>query len=57
MKKLVQAEGQDRNVFNTLKRCLRDIKKLDNTQLAILHFESWHEAKTRAAYIDEGDNE
>lgn len=52
MNKVKQAEGQDRNVFNTLKRVIRDIAKLDNEQLAILHFESWHEARQRASGID-----
>lgn len=47
MAKIKQSEGQDRNVFNTLKRVIRDLSKLDNEQLAILHFETWHEAKTR----------
>lgn len=43
-----QPVGQDRNVFNTAKRFLRDLNKLDNKQLAILHFEIWHEAQKRA---------
>lgn len=46
--KLVQAEGQDRNVFNTLKRVIRDIGMLTDDQLAVLHYESWHEAYMRS---------
>lgn len=46
--KLVQAEGQDRNVFNTLKRVIRDIDKLTDEQIALLHFESWDAARRRA---------
>lgn len=46
--KLLQAEGQDRNVFNTLKRVIRDIDKLTDEQIARLHFESWDEARRRA---------
>lgn len=46
---LKQAEGQDRNVFNNLKRVIRDIEKLDNTQLALLNFEVFHEARKRGA--------
>lgn len=49
---LKQADGQDRNVFNTLKRVIRDLSKLDNEQLAILHFETWDEARKRT--IEEG---
>lgn len=48
MTKLVQAEGQDRNVFNTLKRTIRDLPQLTDEQLAILHFETWHNARIRA---------
>lgn len=48
MSKLKQAEGQDRNVFNALKRIVRDLPKLTDEQLAILHFETWHEARVRA---------
>lgn len=48
MTKLVQGEGQDRNVFNTLKRTIRDLPKLTDEQLAILHFETWHNARIRA---------
>lgn len=47
MGNLKQAEGQDRNVFNSLKRVIRDISKLDNEQLAALHFETWDEARKR----------
>lgn len=53
MGKIKQSEGQDRNVFNTLKRVIRDLSKLDNEQLAILHFETWHEAKTRSGNVDD----
>ncbi len=45
--KIKQSEGQDRNVFNTLKRVIRDLSKLDNEQLAILHFETWDEVRKR----------
>lgn len=48
MTKLEQAEGQDRNVFNTLKRTIRDLDQLSDEQLAILHFETWHNARLRA---------
>lgn len=41
-------EDQDRNVFNTLKRCLRDIDQLTDEQLAVLHFESWNVAYQRS---------
>lgn len=47
--KVKQAEGQDRNVFNTLNRLLKNLGKLDNEQLAILNFEIWHEARKRGA--------
>lgn len=57
MAKIRQSEGQDRNVFNTLKRVIRDISKLDNEQLAILHFETWHEAKSRGGKIEENEYE
>lgn len=53
MSKIKQAEGQDRNVFNTAKRLIRDLNKLDNEQLAILHFEIWHEAQKRADTVRE----
>ena len=53
MNKIKQAEGQDRNVFNTAKRVLRDLDKLDNNQLAVLHFEMWHEAQKRADKVQE----
>lgn len=53
MSKIKQADGQDRNVYNTLKRVVRDLPKLDNEQLAILHFESWHEAQKRADKVQE----
>lgn len=49
MSKLKQAEGQDKNVFNNLKRFIRDIEKLDNTQLALVNFEVFHEARKRGA--------
>lgn len=55
MGKVKQAEGQDRNVFNSLKRVIRDLSKMDNEQLAILHFETWDEARKRANV--EGDSE
>jgi formate-dependent nitrite reductase cytochrome c552 subunit len=55
--KLVQGEGQDRNIFNNVKRTVRDIKQLTNEQLAVLHFESWHEARSRAAGIIEEEIE
>lgn len=48
--KLKQPEGQDRNVFNGFKRTLRDISLLTDEQLAILHFETWHEARTRGDF-------
>lgn len=48
MKNLKQAEGQDRNVFNNLKRTVRDLSKLSDDQLAILHYETWHTAYMRA---------
>ena len=47
--KLVQPEGQDRNVFNNFKRCVRDIEKLTNEQLALMNFEVFHEARKRGA--------
>lgn len=52
MGKVKQFEGQDRNVFNTLKRVIRDLSKLDNEQLAILHFETWDEARKRTLEED-----
>lgn len=51
--KLVKPENQDRNVFNAVKRIIRDLSKLDNKQLAILHFEIWHEAQKRADKVQE----
>lgn len=47
--KLVQPEGQDRNVFNNFKRVIRDIGKLTDEQLAVLNFELYHEARNRGA--------
>lgn len=47
--KLVQPDGQERNVFNNFKRVIRDIEKLTNEQLAILNFELYHEARNRGA--------
>lgn len=46
--KLKQGEGQDRNVYNGVKRVLRDISKLTDDQLAVLHYEAWHEAYMRS---------
>lgn len=54
--KLVQAEGQDRNVFNTLKRVIRDIDKLTDEQIARLHFESWDAARRRVG-VEIGSDE
>lgn len=52
--KIKQGDDQDRNVFNTLKRVLRDISQLTDDQLAVLHYESWHEAYLRSGKrIDE----
>lgn len=51
--KLVKPENQDRNVFNAVKRIIRDLSKLDNEQLAVLHFEIWHEAQKRADKVQE----
>lgn len=47
--KLVQPEGQDRNVFNNFKRTIRDLEKLTNEQLAVINFEVYHEARKRGA--------
>lgn len=46
--KLVQGVDQDRNVFNNLKRIVRDMSKLTDEQIAFLHYESWHQAYIRA---------
>lgn len=46
--KLKQGDGQDRNVYNGVKRVIRDISKLTDDQLAVLHYESWHEAYMRS---------
>lgn len=46
--KLVQGTDQDRNVFNTVKRVIRDIDLLTDEQIARLHFESWDAARKRA---------
>lgn len=43
-----QGEGQDRNVFNTHKRYIRDIGLLTDEQLAETGFEIWHEARMRS---------
>jgi hypothetical protein len=51
--KITQGEGQDRNVFNNFKRFIRDVSKLTNEQIALAHFETWHEARQRAADIQE----
>lgn len=47
--KLLQEEGQDRNVFNNLKRLIKNIDKLSNAQLAVLNFEIVHCARMRGA--------
>lgn len=46
--KLVQGADQDRNVFNTVKRVVRDIDLLTDEQIARLHFETWDCARRRA---------
>lgn len=53
--KVKQGEGQDRNVFNTLKRTLRDINLLTDEQLAIVSFEVWHEARIRTVKDEAND--
>lgn len=55
MAAIKQGEGQDRNVFNTLKRVIRDLDKLTNEQLAVLNFEIYHEARKRGAVNPEDD--
>lgn len=52
LKTLVKPDDQDRNVFNTYKRFLKDLPKLTPEQLAILHFEVFHEARNRGAMFD-----
>lgn len=47
--KLVQPEGQDRNVFNNFKRFISNLPKLTPEQLAIVNFEIVHEARMRGA--------
>lgn len=46
--KIVQGEGQDRNVYNAVKRIVRDMSLLTNEQLAIIHYEAYHEAFKRS---------
>jgi hypothetical protein len=46
--KLVQGTEQDRNVFNTVKRFVRDIDLLTDEQIARAHFETWDAARRRA---------
>lgn len=54
LSQMKQGVDQDRNVFNGLKRVLRDISLLTDDQLAIMHYESWHEAYLRSGKrIDE----
>lgn len=47
--KLEQGENQDRNVFNNLKRVIKNLGNLTNEQLVILNFECFHEARKRGA--------
>lgn len=54
--KIIQGEGQDRNVFNNFKRLVKSLGQLTNEQLALIHFEVWHEARLRAAAIEEYEN-
>lgn len=49
--KLVQGAEQDRNVFNNLKRTVRDMSKLTDEQIAFLHYESWHQAYIRSGGV------
>lgn len=46
--KIPMGEEQDRNVFNTWRRCLRDIDMLTDDQIAAMHFESWNVAYNRS---------
>lgn len=56
-KQIKQPDGQDRNIFNNFKRVLKNINNLTDEQLAILHYESWHEASMRASGIETSDRE
>lgn len=49
--KLEQGEGQDKNVFNNLKRTIKNLPVLTAPQLAILNFELFHEARKRGAVM------
>lgn len=46
--KIQQGENQERKVFNTFKRVIRDINLLTDDQIALLHFESWDVAYKRS---------
>lgn len=53
-----QGEGQDRNVYNSYKRLIKNLPLLTADQIASIHFESWNEAYMRSGkqIIEEFEN-